>query len=168
MVAARGGGETMKQGGVSRLRAFVRRADAIEGVALVALGGVIAAGAFGLRIGTPAHMGPGFVPLSLGVLLLLCGVVLLARGKSDVVPASAPPAWRPLLALTFAFLLFAVLVDEAGLAIAVLAAIPVAGIAGGGARLRESLVYAVAMAAFAILLFVEALKLPLKVWPWAS
>ena len=47
-----------------------------------------------------------------------------------------------------------------------IAVVVCAGLAAYDVRWRENAVLAVALAAFAVLLFVTALGLPIRVWPW--
>ena len=49
------------------------RRDFVAGVFLMAIASAIVFAAFDLRIGTPARMGPGFLPLALGILLGVAG-----------------------------------------------------------------------------------------------
>ena len=147
------------------LKAALRRRDVAAGALMLVLGVVIAVAAFELRIGTPARMGPGFLPLGLGLLLCATGIAIAlgALRDGESLPALVRP-W-PLLVLVVAFVAFALLIDRAGLAPAGFAAVLIAGAA---ARIRnwwEGPLYAALLCAFAILIFVQLLGMPLKVWP---
>ncbi len=149
----------------TRAMALIRRRDVAAGLFLLAFGAVIVAGAAGLRIGTPTRMGAGFLPLALGLLLALVGLVLTVQGarSADLLPKIV--SLRPLVALILAFLVFALMVEEAGLALSTFVVVIVSGFATPGRKWRETVLYAALLALFAVLLFVVLLKLPLTVWP---
>ena len=149
----------------TRAMALIRRRDVAAGLFLLAFGAVIVAGAAGLRIGTPTRMGAGFLPLALGLLLALVGLVLTVQGarSADLLPKIV--SLRPLIALILAFLVFALMVEEAGLALSTFVVVIVSGFATPGRKWRETVLYAALLALFAVLLFVVLLKLPLTVWP---
>ncbi len=73
---------------------------------------------------------------------------------------------RPLLLLSAAVVLFAVLLPVAGLAVTSFVIVVCAGYAAYDVRLRENAIAALALAAFASILFVSVLGLPIKVLPW--
>src|SRR4029450_8018657 len=71
-----------------------------------------------LPMGAALKMGPAYFPTVLGVLLSFIGVISLVRSfvqKGDPIPAFA---WRPLLLITGATVVFGLLVRGAGLVIA--------------------------------------------------
>ena len=132
---------------------------------LVALGALAFALASELTVGTAAAMGPGYVPRGLALIIMIYGVVLGARAAFAAHLTFPDSAWRPLLLIAAAVALFAVLLPRAGLAITSLAVVICAGFAAYDVRLRENAVLAVALAIFAVLLFVTVLGLPIPVWP---
>jgi hypothetical protein len=132
---------------------------------LVALGAFAFALASDLTPGTAAAMGPGYVPRGLAVIIMVYGAVLGLRAAFAGRQAFPVVAWRPLIMISAAVALFAVLLPIAGLAITSLAVLTCSGVAAYDARLRENALLAVALAIFAVLLFVTALGLPIQVWP---
>jgi hypothetical protein len=76
-----------------------------------------------------------------------------------------PFAWRPLICITTALVLFGLLVERLGLVITTVAVVLAAGLAAHGARWREMILIAAGLAAFAAALFAYALRLPIPVWP---
>ncbi len=141
------------------------RRDFIAGVFLIAIAAAIVYAAFDLRIGTPARMGPGFLPLALGILLGVAGFAVAFAARTSSEPLPSFRNLRPLAALLFGFLAFAFLIDFAGLALAAFAAVFSASFATPGRRWLEAAVFSAALAAFAALLFVTVLGMPLQVWP---
>ena len=132
---------------------------------LVALGALAFALAGELSVGTAAAMGPGYVPRGLALIIMVYGLVLGVRAALAGRVAFPEIAWRPLLLISASVALFAVLLPAAGLALTSLAVVICAGLAAYDVRLRENVGLAVALAIFAVLLFVTVLGLPIPVWP---
>ncbi len=140
--------------------------DLAFAVFLVALGALAFSLASQLTMGSAAAMGPGYVPRGLSVIIMIYGVVLGARALfSGALPFPAVEM-RPLVLLSGAVVLFAVLLPVVGLAVTSFVVVLCAGYAAYDVRLRENAVAALALAAFASILFVSVLGLPIKVLPW--
>jgi hypothetical protein len=149
----------------ARIAAILGRRDVAAGVLVMALAAAIIVGAFDLPIGTPARMGAGFLPLSVGIGLAVAGIAVLIGGLRDPEPLPSFHNLRPIAALAASFLAFASIIDIWGLAAATFAAVVIASLATRVRRLWEMAFFAAALAAFAILLFIEFLGLPMAVWP---
>ena len=133
---------------------------------LVALGALAFSLASQLTMGSAAAMGPGYVPRGLSVIIMIYGAVLGARALfSGALPVPAVQL-RPLLLLSAAVALFAILLPVVGLAVTSFVIVVCAGYAAYDVRLRENVIAALALAAFATILFVTVLGLPIQVWPW--
>jgi hypothetical protein len=132
---------------------------------LIALGALAFALASELSVGTTAAMGPGYVPRALALLIMVYGFVLGARAAMAGWQAFPAIALRPLLLVCASVALFALLLPIAGLALTSFLVVVCAGFAAYDVRMRENLVLAVALAAFAVGLFVAALGLPIPIWP---
>jgi hypothetical protein len=150
----------------ARIAAVLSRRDVAAGLFLIALAAAIVAGAFELPIGTPARMGAGFLPLGIGIVLGIAGIVVFVGGLCDSDPLPSFRNLRPIAALAASFLAFAAIIDAWGLAAATFAAVITAGLATPARRAWEMAFFAAALAAFAIVLFIEFLGLPMRVWPW--
>jgi hypothetical protein len=140
--------------------------DLAFAVFLIALGGLALALASPLSVGTAAAMGPGYVPRGLAVLIMLYGAALGLRALFSGREAMPSIELRPLFLIFGAVALFAVLLPIVGLALTSLALVLCAGTAAYDVRFRENAIAAVILAAFAVVLFVMALGLPIPVWPW--
>ncbi len=115
-------------------------------------------------IGTLRQMGPGFFPLVLGGVLAVLGVLI-------VIPAlmreseKRPIAWREMLAVSAALLVFGLLLDRVGIAITT----PLTVLLATSVAPHKGIVWRLALAAIITVLtwavFVFALKMPLPVWP---
>jgi hypothetical protein len=140
--------------------------DLAFAVFLIALGALALGLASPLAVGTAAAMGPGYVPRGLAMIIMVYGVVLGVRALFSGRESIPSVEWRPLLLIFGAVALFAVLLPVAGLALTSFALIICAGFAAYDVRFRENAIAALVLAAFAVVLFVMALGLPIKVWPW--
>jgi Tripartite tricarboxylate transporter TctB family len=117
-------------------------------------------------IGSAVRMGPGYFPVVLSWLLIGFGVVIAARGVLTHGEPLARWYWRPLVMVLLSFLVFAALIDRAGLAIAGILSILVGAYGGADFRLREAIVLAVGLTIGAVALFVYALSLPMRILPF--
>ena len=144
----------------------VNAPDLAFAVFLVALGALAFSLASELTMGSAAAMGPGYVPRGLAVIIMIYGAVLGARALFSGALPFPSIELRPLLLLLAAVALFAVLLPVAGLAVTSFVIVLCAGYAAYDVRLRENAVAALALAAFASILFVSVLGLPIKVLPW--
>lgn len=112
--------------------------------------------------GTSARMGPGYFPTVLGILLAIFGLASIGRSfLSDGEPIT-PFAWRPLLLVLGAVVLFALLIDRIGMLIALPGMIVVAALASRQSRLDlKSAAALVGLVAFCVLVFVKGLGMPM-------
>lgn len=133
-------------------------------LAAVAIGTFIATRR--LSIGTAADMGPGYMPRVIAAGLLGFGLYFILKGLRAPARRIDPVKLRPLIGILVAVGIFAFLVVKAGLALASLATIIIAGFASSETRAFENIVFGTALAAAAVMLFVKALSLPVPIWPW--
>ena len=118
-----------------------------------------------LSIGTGEDMGPGFVPRALAFIIMGFGMVMAGRSffaKYRPLPAVKP---RPILSVLVSLAVFALLLPRGGLAVATLATMACSTFSTADYQWRESVLFAVIITAFTILLFAYGLGLPLSVWP---
>lgn len=148
------------------MRSRVDLPDLAFGLLLVAVGAAALAVTADLTVGRAGSMGPGYVPRWLALVIVLFGVGLSVRAVLTRHQPFPAVELRPLLLISVSLGLFAVLLPVAGLAIASLATILCAGLAASDTRHVENILFAVALTAFAIVLFVVALGMPVAIWPW--
>jgi len=135
----------------------------VAGAIFTVIGGLawLAAGAYGF--GTSTHMGPGFFPTCLAILILLLGlgamVQAILRGEHDTVTR-----WEfaDLALLLLGTVLFGLLIDRAGLLVATAALIVCACYARLRRRPIEVLVLWAALSGFTGLVFIETFGLPFR------
>jgi hypothetical protein len=139
--------------------------DLLAGLFLVAVALVGLALSWKLRTGIAVDMGPGYVPKLLCWLQIALGVAIALQGL--LVEGERPEAWlwRPILWILASVAFFAVTVERFGLVVAVLGTVILSTLAHAGTRATEAVLLAAGLAAFATLVFVVALGLPMPVWP---
>jgi putative tricarboxylic transport membrane protein len=114
--------------------------------------------------GTSERMGPGYFPTVLGVILGLIGAA--AIGRSFIRPGEAIGsfAWRPLVLILGATVLFGILLPRAGVVVALAVLIAVGALASRYSRLDVKLVAAAAgLIGFCVLVFVKGLGVPMPI-----
>lgn len=142
----------------------VRRAlkDILAGAVFIALGLAFAAGSLAYEIGTPLRMGPGYVPLVLGLILVGMGILVIAKGfiageGGDIGVVD----WRAVVMITAALLFFGITVRGLGVVGALLGCSLIAALARSATSVREALVIAVGLTALSVVIFIFALQLRL-------
>jgi hypothetical protein len=140
--------------------------DLAFAVFLVALGALGFALSSQLTIGSAASMGPGYVPRGLSAMIMLYGLALGVRAVFSGRQSFPAIAFRPLVLISASVALFAIALPLVGLAVTSAAVVICAGFAAYDVRLRENAVLALVLSAFAVLLFVKALGLPIAIWWW--
>jgi Tripartite tricarboxylate transporter TctB family len=148
------------------MRARVNMPDLAFAAFLVAIGALALALAGELTVGSAAAMGPGYVPRGLALIIIVYGLVLGSRAAFAGWLVFPDIAWRPLLLLSVAVALFAILLPTVGLALTSFTVVVCAGFAAYDVRLHENAFLGAALAAFAAVLFVSVLGLPIAIWPW--
>jgi Tripartite tricarboxylate transporter TctB family len=135
--------------------------DFWTGAIFTGLGVATVAIARGYPMGTATRMGPGYFPTVLGAMLAVIGLIAIVR---SFLQSGAPIkgfAWKPLILVLGATVLFGLLVREAGLALALVIMVMVSAFASVMFRWVPSVALAVGLAAFSVIVFVKALGLPM-------
>ena len=136
--------------------------DVLAGGVFIALGGAFAAGSLAYDIGSPVRMGPGYVPLVLGVILAGLGVLVIAKG---FIAGEGDPIggvdWRAVVLITAALVFFGLTVRGLGVVGALFGASLLAALARSQTSVREALVIAVGLTALSVVIFIVALQLRL-------
>jgi hypothetical protein len=137
--------------------------DLGSGALFMVIGGAAIWIARAYPLGSPSRMGPGYFPTALGAIVALIGLALVVRSLRSPGEAISAIAWRPLLCITGAMVLFAALVRGAGLIVALPALVLISALASPDSSGRARAALAVGLTAFSVLVFVRALGLPLPV-----
>lgn len=161
------------------LRAHIRdRKDVAAGLLFAAIGLATVIVASDYPLGTMRSIGPGYFPIMIGVLLALLGTGVAFQGLSfsgAVDPAREPTAARaeeddgiavrPLIMITLAVVAFGITVRPLGLAVATVALVTLASLAGREFRLLNIVLLSVGLIALSWGTFIYLLGLPMTLWP---
>ena len=142
--------------------------DILAGGIFIAFGMAFALGALAYDVGTPLRMGPGYVPLALGILLAALGVGVIVKGflagEGDEIGGLD---WRALILVTAAIVFFGVTIRGLGVIGALFGASLLASLARSQTSWKEALPIAAGITALSVVIFIVALQLRLPlVGPW--
>ena len=141
--------------------------DHAAGLLVVVLGLGVLAQARTYPTGTMANVGPGFMPLVLGVLLVAIGAAIALTaapgGDADGEPVHAGPSPRGWCCIVASVLLFVGLAQRAGLAPATFACVLVAALGDHNARPAGTLLLAAGVTVFGVAVFHYGLGVQLPV-----
>nr|WP_256478514.1 tripartite tricarboxylate transporter TctB family protein [Notoacmeibacter sp. MSK16QG-6] len=116
-------------------------------------------------VGTVTRMGPGMMPVSLGVILAAFGLAIAAPAffrRGETVPLNL----RPLIVLTIAILTFALMIEPVGLIAAVFSTTVIATLAESRVSLGKALILGAAMSLLTWTIFIAGLGLPIRSFGW--
>ena len=150
--------------------------DFFSGLMFMGVGVAFAWGATTYNVGGGARMGPGYFPLMLGILMAILGTAITFKAlvvETEGGDKIGKWAWKPLVFVILANLLFGVLlgglpslkVPAAGLIPAIYVLTFVASMAERGWKVKNTLVLATVLAIGSYVAFVLVLKLQFQVWP---
>lgn len=144
----------------------VRSQDFWFAVFLVLVGLAGYFGADHLDRGTPARMGPGFIPTALSLIIGAMGLILMIRSLA-MTGRLGVERWAlgHLAIILSAIVSFALALDPLGLAVSVMLVVVISSLAADDRKWVEVAILAPTIALFTVVLFVLLLGLPLPVWP---
>ncbi len=142
--------------------------DVLAGSVFIVLGGAFALGSLDYDIGTPLRMGPGYVPLVLGLLLAGLGVLVIVKGflagERDPI---GDVEWRAAALVAASLLFFGLTVRGLGVVGALFGAALLASLARARTRPTTALAIAGGLTILSVVIFIVALQLRLPlVGPW--
>jgi hypothetical protein len=156
--------------------AKLRDRDVWAGLALVMVGALALFGGADLPFMTRQGVGAGLLPRMVAIFILVLGVVQTALALRAPGGDIGAWAWREIGIVLGAVVIFGfairggnlgvLQVPPLGLIVAGPLAVVVAGFADRDARLKELIVFAIAMTAICTALFRFALGIPVPVAPW--
>lgn len=129
----------------------------------VSIGSIFLAVSREYPMGSALKMGPAYFPTILSSLLILIGVISLARSFIQQGTPIGSFTFRGLLLVTAATLLFGLIVRGAGLIIALPALVIVSACGSIRFRWMESLALAAGLTLFCMLVFLKGLGVPLPI-----
>lgn len=139
---------------------FSHRRDYYAGALMVLVGGGAAIVGSQYQIGGLTHMGPGYFPTALGIILAIIGIII--AGSAAFTPAPAPvtgeapavkPDWRGWLCITGATVLFIALARYVGLVAATFVCVFVAAMGDRENSWKEAALLAAGITVFGVTLF---------------
>jgi len=148
--------------------------DFYAGGLMLLLGLGIALKGTAYRAGTLMHMGPGFLPTALGVILVLLGIAIAAaslssapdeHGDSQKILPENPQwfAWGCILASPVAFIFFG---RYFGMAPGTFACVFIAALGDKTATWRGTIILATVVTVFGVGLFSYFLQVPMPIFTW--
>ncbi len=136
--------------------------DVWAGIPWVALG---ALGFYFSRTGASVDPAGNLFPRVIGIGLIVVGMVITLRGVFVRGESLAAFSIRSCAAITGGVLGFALLIERAGLGLAVIAAVLISSLGFRGSRFGAGLIFGVGLAAATYVLFVGLLGQPIKLVP---
>jgi hypothetical protein len=126
------------------------------------------------RLGTLMHMGPGFFPTSLGVLLVLIGIAIAAVGmapsESEEDQSILPehPQWWAWFCILMSPVLFIVFGRYFGMIPGTFACVFIAALGDRNKTWRSVLILSTVVTAFGVILFSYFLQVPMPILTWGG
>jgi hypothetical protein len=144
------------------------RPDLLAGATFVVLGLAFAIGGSRYDVGTALQMGSGYVPIGLGGLLTLLGLIIVVASFRGIDPTVAnadrgPVPWRRMGLLLAAVMFFGLTVGGLGLGPSLLATTFLAAMAGQETGPGRAVVIAIGLTAMCLVVFVGLLQLRLPI-----
>jgi uncharacterized membrane protein YhaH (DUF805 family) len=146
------------------MREYLRRRDFYAGGLMVLIGLGVALKGLSYRTGTLMHMGPGFLPTALGVLLAVLGIAIAITAQQEhdgVVPTK--PQWWGWFCILAGPILFIALGHNFGMIPATFACVFVSALGDRTASWQGSLVLAMVVTAIGVGLFTYLLHIPMPI-----
>ncbi|MFG1361244.1 tripartite tricarboxylate transporter TctB family protein [Xanthobacter pseudotagetidis] len=157
--------ETGRPGSASHVPLIKNWNDVLTGATFIGIAGWGLWLAQNLRMGTVVRMGPGWLPTASAYVLIALGIAIAVRSLFADEEKLARWYPRPLILICAAIAFFSVALDRLGLPITICGVVIIAGLADTETRWRETLILAIGLAVAASLIFVDALGLPMPLWP---
>jgi hypothetical protein len=137
--------------------------DFWAGVMFVGIGALAMFVAQNYRYGSALRMGPGYYPNLLGGVLIAFGIFIMIKGlrsNEKIQGRMTVNAWRALIVLPVALVLFGLLVESAGLVPALLVLCVGSSAAGNQFKFVEVLLLTLLLTGVTVALFIWGLGLP--------
>jgi putative Ca2+/H+ antiporter (TMEM165/GDT1 family) len=150
---------------------LLRKRDFYAGALMILFGLVMSLKGPSYRTGTLMHMGPGFLPTALGVILICLGIAIAAPAASlpdgedeDILPEHPEWwGWICILASPLAFILFG---SYGGMVPGTFACVFVAAMGDRTATYKSAAGLAAVITVFGVTLFHYVLQIPMPVLQW--
>lgn len=158
----------------SLLRDLVRKRDFYAGGLMFLLGLGIALKGFTYRPGTLMHMGPGFLPTALGIILLIIGLVIAAVPAATspdgtiedqrILPEN--PQWWGWFCILMSPVLFIFFGSYFGMIPGTFSCVFIAALGDKNATWKSTIILASVITIFGVTLFSYFLQIPMPLLTW--
>jgi uncharacterized membrane protein YhdT len=156
----------------SLMRDLAGKRDFYAGGLMILLGLGIALKGATYRLGSLMHMGPGFFPTSLGVLLVLIGIAIAAAavGSSDGDQSILPehPQWWAWACILLSPVLFIIFGRYFGMIPGTFACVFIAALGDHKATWLGTIVLSTVVTVFGVALFSYFLQVPMPILTWGG
>lgn len=152
--------------GVKRLSDIKSSQDLLCGILYILVGAVGLYISRDYSMGTPTRLGTGVFPMILCWGMIGSGVVVMIQAFLTEGEKLTPWAWRPVILISIGTILFSLLIDTAGLIIAMTVLMLCGAFAGQGHKWKQTALFMVIMVGIGVGLFIWGLGMPIKVLPW--
>jgi hypothetical protein len=142
--------------------------DFASGLMFILIGAGFAIGALNYTFGSSAKPGPAFFPFGLGILMTVLGGLVLFKALTIECDDGEPIghiAWRPLLVLVGAVVLFGLMLPKIGMAISLPVLVVASSLASDEFSWKTALASALLLTLMAWGVFVKGLGLTIPLWP---
>ncbi|MFZ3352795.1 MAG: tripartite tricarboxylate transporter TctB family protein [Xanthobacteraceae bacterium] len=165
------------QPSTSLLRDLVRKKDFYAGGLMLLVGIGIALKGSTYRLGSLMHMGPGFMPTALGILLMLLGIAI---GASALAAAGAGgeeesqsilpdnPQWWAWFCILMSPVLFIFFGRYFGMAPGTFACVFIAALGDRTATWKATFILSTVVTVFGVGLFSYFLQVPMPIFTWGG
>jgi len=145
----------------------IDKPNAVCGAFFIVVGAIFAIQSLAVELGSWLRIGPGGLPLVLSLLLVLLGAVILVQATRSEGESVGVIAWRGMVFILIAPILFGLLVRGAGFVAAVFVTSLMASFASFKMTPLYALVLSVLLTVFSTLVFSYGLGLPFeRIGPW--
>ena len=141
--------------------------DLLAGLIYIVAGAGFSLGALNYKLGEAARMGPGYFPFWIGILLIAIGVATAAAGLNHAAEEQKVKkvqlgaiAW-----ILGAVVLFGLLLNPAGLVIALAVLIVVSSLASHEFSWKGTILNGIILILFSTMAFIEGINLQIPLWP---
>lgn len=142
------------------------RADVLAGAVMIGLGALGLLAGRDLQFGTPAMMGPGFLPDVICGILIAIGLFVFVKAFGRSFERIGETNLRPLIILIVAIAGFAFLAERFGFVVSTIWLIAVGSLADQESRWREVVISVLLLTIFGAIVFIYALGVQMPISPF--
>jgi len=142
--------------------------DFWSGLMFVVIGVAFAWASTNYSFGSSARPGAAYFPFWLGVLLAILGSMVLFKALTIESEGGDPigaVAWRPLLIIVAAIVMFGLALPRLGMAVTLPLLVTISSLAGDEFHWKDALINSVVLTIGSWVIFIWGLKLIIPLWP---